>query len=51
MTFMERFSLFYLVGLNTMWFHVWMLENQTTNKRLKNIEDKLYNLTGLKNPH
>jgi len=51
MSFIARFSLVYLVGLNTMWFNIWILENQNTNKRLKNLEDKLDNLTLLKKPY
>ena len=50
MSFVSSFSAVYLVGLNTIWFHFWTLENQITNKRLKNLEDKLDNLS-LKKPH
>jgi hypothetical protein len=47
MSFMTRFGAVYLVCLNTIWFNVWILENDITSKRLKKIEDKLEKLGNL----
>jgi len=47
---MDRFGLFYLLSLNTIWFNVWILETQTTNNRLKSIEENVDRMSQLKFP-
>lgn len=48
MNFITGFGLTYLVGLNTLWFNIWVLENQILTKKLETIEYKINKLELLK---
>ena len=50
MNFLDRFGLFYLLSLNTIWSNIWMSETQTTNNRLKKIEENIDRMSQLKYP-